>query len=106
LEIAAIYETLRVFDHRGALEILTALDKEPKRFTALQRSVNMPHATSFQRVVWHLIDHGLVSRTGGADGPQYALTAKGERALPALERFVDALGHWDDPTRSGEPSTQ
>jgi predicted transcriptional regulator len=49
----------------------------------LQRSVNMPHATSFLRIIRHLIDHGLVRHPNDGDGTRYTLTPKGERALPA-----------------------
>jgi DNA-binding HxlR family transcriptional regulator len=78
------------------LEILSSLADEPKRFTALQRSVNVVHATSFQKAVQRLIDHGLVCHPSDGDGLHYTLTPRGERALPALVAFVRDLEQWDD----------
>ena len=46
----------------------------------------------------------LVRHPNDGDGTLYALTPKGERALPALIAFVDALDQWDDAREGGDRS--
>jgi DNA-binding HxlR family transcriptional regulator len=104
VELGAIYELLRFFDHRWTLELLSSLSEGPKRFNALQRDVGNINSKTHRDALQRLVDRGLVRRPGDGDGVHYELTALGERALPALRTFVDELSQWDDAREGGDRS--
>lgn len=104
VELATIYDALRLFDHRWTLEILASLSEGPKRFNALQRDVGNINSKTHRDVLQRLVDNGLVRHPSDGDGVHYALTAMGERALPALRAFIRELSLWDDARGGGDRS--
>lgn len=104
VELGRIYDTLRLFDHRWTLEILSSLSEGSKRFNALQRDVGNFNSKSHSDALQRLVGRGLVRHPSDGDGVHYALTALGERALPALTAFVTELSQWNDARDSGNRS--
>lgn len=103
MEFAAIYDALAFFGHRWTIEILASLAERPKRFTDLQRSINLVHAKTFVDALRRLEDHGLITHPHHGDGTHYALTPEGRRILPLIVAFVDDLRWWGR-ANDNEPS--
>ncbi len=106
MDLGTIYDTLRFFDHRWTLEILSSLSERPKRFNALQRDVGNINAKTHRDALQRLVDRGLVCHPRHGDGVNYALYPLGERVLPALRVFVNELSEWDktrDDDRNHRP---
>ena len=101
MDLHATYDVLDLFGHRWTLEILASLTGSPKRYTDLQRSIDLVHAKSFNEALHRLVDNGLVSHPSSGDGSRYALTAMGRRAIPSIATFVTDLG-WHNGTASNQ----
>jgi DNA-binding HxlR family transcriptional regulator len=96
VELGTIYDALHLFGHRWTLELLTSLSEGPKRFNELQRDVGNINSKTHNNALQRLADHGLVRHPNDGDGVHYILTPFGERALPALRRFVSELSQWHE----------
>lgn len=106
MDLDTIYETLKLFGYRWTLEILTSLAESPKRFNELQRDVGNYNPKTHQDAVARLVEHGLIRHPNDGDGAHYALTLKGEWALPALRTFAEGMSQWDDARGNGDRAHQ
>ncbi len=91
----SVYDAVRLCGHRWNLEILTALQGRPMRFTDLLHAIRpAPSSKSLNEALRRLQEHGLVHHSDATEGSRYALTEAGEELLPVLRSFMDDLGQW------------
>jgi DNA-binding HxlR family transcriptional regulator len=75
---------------RWTLLIVRELLSGARRFNTIRRGVPRISRTMLSERLQALVDMGAVTRTPGAAGPEYALTAAGEE----LAGLIGALGTW------------
>jgi DNA-binding HxlR family transcriptional regulator len=106
VDLASIYETLKMLGYRWTLEILASLAESPKRFNELQRDVGNYNAKTHTDALNRLVEHGFIRHPNDGDGIHYTLTPMGEFVPPALDALVKGMRQWEDKRTSGDHSHQ
>jgi DNA-binding HxlR family transcriptional regulator len=89
------YDAIKLCGHRWTFEIMTALQRQPLRFTELIRAIQpTPSSKSLNDALRRLQEHGLVCRPTDGEQPLYRLTAAGAHLLPHMTTFTENLQQW------------
>lgn len=102
VEYRTYYEAINLCGRRWTLEIMTALQAQPMRFTDLIQHIRpTPSSKSLNDALRRLQDQNLIFRPGGTEGGLYQLTPAGQHLIPLLEDFIADLQQWSQTYRTG-----
>ncbi|MGI5214865.1 winged helix-turn-helix transcriptional regulator [Plantactinospora sp. CA-290183] len=102
-DFSTAYIAFRICGYRWTLEILTALESEPMRFTDLLQTIQpRPSPKSLHEALQRLQVEQLVGRA--KDRGRYQLSSAGRQLLPLLGAFIHDLDQWDAAHRNA-PTT-
>jgi DNA-binding HxlR family transcriptional regulator len=101
-DFQTFYDAVKLCGHRWTLEIMSALQQQPMRFTDLLQTIQpRPSSKSLNEALRRLQNQGLVCRLRGADRGLYQLTPAGHHLLPLVMAFVADLRQWTKTYRDG-----
>src|SRR5512138_1790548 len=89
-QFCSFARSLDLLGERWTLLVVRELLSGSTRFNDLRRGIPRVSRTMLSARLRELCDAGVVTRSGGEDGPTYALTAAGEE----LMGVVRELGTW------------
>ncbi len=89
-QFCSIARALELLGERWTLLVVREVLCGSRRFGELQRGLPRISRTMLSQRLRELVDGGVLARTDGAAGPEYALTAAGEELGP----IVMGLGAW------------
>lgn len=89
---------LRQFSDRWSLQIISALQASPRRFTELQEDLDPISHRVLGQTLKKLVYIGIIAKSASADSPpqlHYALTELGQSIIEPLGRLI----HWAHDNR-------
>jgi DNA-binding HxlR family transcriptional regulator len=101
------HAAVKLCAQRWNLEIMTALQRRPLRYTDLLHAIRPtpPSSKSLNEALHRLQDQDLVRHTVGPHGRLYALTPAGHHLLPLLLTFMADLRRWAERYHHADTAT-